>query len=190
VLEVIQRISQSCGATLLVLHHWNKTGKGGGHDRSSGVGPGAWGRFLISVSVVSSHTDTETTETTVVQKWMFKGDEIPDTEAGFVRKVRAEDPLKLSSEMHYSVTSSDVATETARDGDRLAPAEQKVLDVLRDAAPDTRTNQRIGDDVANKYGHGLTRSTISKCLTRLSDLGLVDDFGVMDISGKRSWGVP
>ncbi|MET7718563.1 AAA family ATPase, partial [Streptomyces sp. NPDC005407] len=31
VLEVIQRISQSCGATLLVLHHWNKTGKGGGH---------------------------------------------------------------------------------------------------------------------------------------------------------------
>lgn len=99
-----QRIVQAHKATLLINHHWNKTGEGSGHNRSSGVGPGAWGRFLISVGVLGDrHTDPETKMTTVKTKWSIRGDEIADSDTVFVRRVWVDDPDDLDSAMHYSV---------------------------------------------------------------------------------------
>ncbi|UQT61490.1 helicase RepA family protein [Streptomyces durmitorensis] len=100
----IQRVVQDADATLLISHHWNKGGSGSGHDRSSGVGPQEWGRFLIAVAVVSKRTDDQTKESTAVLKWQFAGDEIPDSEVTLIRRVRADDSKDLNSPMHYSVT--------------------------------------------------------------------------------------
>lgn len=100
----IQRVVQDQGATLLVSHHWNKGGSGSGHDRSSGVGPQEWGRFLIAVAVLNKRTDDQTKESTVVLKWQFAGDEIADSEVTLIRRVRADNPKDLNSPMHYGVT--------------------------------------------------------------------------------------
>ncbi|MEB8341796.1 AAA family ATPase [Streptomyces endophyticus] len=104
----IQRIVQDAGATFLVSHHWNKSGSGNGHDRSSGVGPQEWGRFLIAVAVVDRYTDQQTKESTATLKWQFAGDEIPDQEVTLIRRVRADDPKDLNSPMHYSVVRDGV----------------------------------------------------------------------------------
>lgn len=99
----VQRVVQPRNATLIINHHWNKTGEGSGHNRSSGVGPGAWGRFLVSVGVKSNRTDPKTQMTTVRTLWSIKGDEIADTTAAFTRRVWVDDPDDLNSAMHYSI---------------------------------------------------------------------------------------
>jgi RecA-family ATPase len=73
-LERVQHVVQGAGASLMICHHWNKTGEGFGHHRSSGVGPGAWGRVLVSVGVLSARTDQQTKRTTVRLRWSFRGD--------------------------------------------------------------------------------------------------------------------
>lgn len=110
----VQRVVQPRGATLIINHHWNKTGEGSGHNRSSGVGPGAWGRFLISVGVKSNKTDPVTQATTVRTVWSVRGDEIADTAVDFVRRVWVDDPDDLNSAMHYSVELDADAAETAQ----------------------------------------------------------------------------
>jgi hypothetical protein len=176
----IQHIVQSVGASLLISHHWNKTGEGNGHSRSSGVGPGAWGRFLISVAVLNSRTDKETQETTVRLKWMFKGDEIPETETTIVRRVRAEDPEDLNSPMHYSVeqVDGDVTEDdqTPPELVGLRPAAVRVLDVLG-AASHPISVKGIGDRLAeSKDGKGpLKARTIQDALRQLAERKLADD---------------
>lgn len=179
-LQNIQHIVQSAGASLLISHHWNKTGEGNGHNRSSGVGPGAWGRFLISVGVLNSRTDSETQETTVRLKWMFKGDEIPETETTIVRRVRADDPEDLSSAMHYSVTQ--VEDEPAEDDQTpaelvgLRPAAKRVLAVLRATAHPVSV-KGIGDRLAqHPDGKGpLKERTIQDALAKLATKNLAAD---------------
>lgn len=176
----IQHIVQSVGASLLISHHWNKTGEGNGHNRSSGVGPGAWGRFLISVAVLNSRTDKETQETTVRLKWMFKGDEIPETETTIVRRVYAEDPEDLNSPMHYSIEQVD--DDTAEDDQTppelvgLRPAAVRVLDVLRSTSHPISV-KGIGDRLAKSQdGKGpLKARTIQDALRQLAERKLAND---------------
>ena len=176
----IQHIVQSYGASLLISHHWNKTGEGTGHHRSSGVGPGAWGRFLISVGVLNSRTDPETQETTVRLKWMFKGDEIPETEATIVRRVRAENPEDLSSPMHYSIQQvEDEPTEddqTPPELIGLRPSQKRVLDVLQTAGHPLSV-KGIGDRLAeHPDGRGpLKPRTIQLALQELAARNLAAD---------------
>ena len=176
----IQHIVQSAGASLLLSHHWNKTGEGTGHHRSSGVGPGAWGRFLISVGVENSRTDDETQETTVRLKWMFKGDEIPETEVTLVRRVRAENPSDLNSRMHYSIERvDDLASEDDEEPAEtlgLRPAAKRVLEVLR-AATTALTVRQIGDRLADdKQGRPpLKERTIQAGLADLAKRGLAEE---------------
>ncbi|SFD61763.1 AAA family ATPase [Streptomyces aidingensis] len=171
----IQHIVQEAGASLLISHHWNKTGEGRGHSRSSGVGPGAWGRFLISVAVLSSSTAPETQETTVRLKWAFKGDEIPETETTLIRRVRAADPADLSSPMHYSIEHAPGLEDEDDSGQEqgLAPAARKLLEAVR-ASSEPATNSELVDRVQAKHGHGLTRTTVSRELNNLRRLGLVE----------------
>lgn len=103
----IQHVVQDAKSSLLVTHHWKKTGDGNGHDRTSGVGPGAWGRFLISMGVDSRQVDRETGESTVVLNWLFEGDEISQPETKFIRRVREEERGNLASPMHYDVEKVD-----------------------------------------------------------------------------------
>ncbi|GAA2448492.1 AAA family ATPase [Streptomyces macrosporus] len=165
----IQHIVQDGGASLIISHHWNKTGSGSGHDRSSGVGPGAWGRFLISMGVKNRSTDPVTGESTVTLSWALRGDEIPDRKLVFIRKVGEEVPGDLTSAMRYAVLCSEVPEDDEEDGVRLTPAERKVLEALGDRPS---TIPAITDRIASRYGHGLKRNTVSAALNKLKDLGL------------------
>lgn len=183
----IQHIAQEAGASLLISHHWNKTGTGKGHHRSSGVGPGAWGRFLISVGVLNSRTDPDTQETTVRLQWEFKGDEIPETEAVFVRRVRADNPTDLSSPLHYSIEqSNEEAPADTKSGDRIPPSERKLLEALQ-TTDHAQTIKELVDRIANKHGHGLRRETCSKGLNHLFDLGLADRIDPPHSGAPTQW---
>jgi len=171
-LAKIQSMAQSAGATLLVSHHWNKTGRGDGHGRSSGVGPGAWGRFLISIGVVGEATDPETTQTTVTTKWSFKGDEIPTTVAAFTRRVRAEDPTDLRSPLRYTVEPGSTATDED-DGPQLTATQNRVLQQLRTARKPLSV-KLIGDGLAqDAMGRPLRVRTIQTACADLLRLNLV-----------------
>lgn len=176
----IQHIVQAAGASLMISHHWNKTGEGNGHNRSSGVGPGAWGRFLISVAVLNSRTDKDTQETTVRLKWMFKGDEIPETEVTVVRRIYAEDPDDLNSPMHYSVEQVEDEPheddETPNELVGLRPAAVRVLVVLR-ATSHPVSVRGIGDRLAeSKDGKGpLKPRTIQDALRQLAERKLAEE---------------
>ncbi|MEU1679284.1 AAA family ATPase [Micromonospora zamorensis] len=168
----VQRITQGAGAALMIAHHWNKTGTGAGHHRSSGVGPGAWGRVLISVHVKSRATDPVTKATTVTLKWEFRGDEIPDTEAVFVRQVWADDPDDLNSSLHYVITPGTSEDAAAADpAAALPPAAHRVLLVLR-AAPDPLAVSGIGDVLA-KEGRPLKARTIQAAISKLAHASMI-----------------
>jgi len=102
-LETVQHVTQSVGAALVVVHHFNQTGSGTGSGRLSGAGPAEWGRVLVSASAVAKHTDNKTQATTATIRLEFTGDEIPETTHHFCRKVWAEDPDKLDSRLHYLI---------------------------------------------------------------------------------------
>jgi hypothetical protein len=148
-LEAIQVICQRHGCALLISHHWNKTGEGKGAKRMSGAGPDAWGRVLISASVIYRDTDPETLASSVVLDIDFQGDEIPETTTRIRRRVWADDPDDLSSPLHYEITVLD--TDDGPDDPELAglrPAAKRVLAVI-DSSPDLWTVQTIGDELAH-----------------------------------------
>lgn len=188
----VQQVAQQYGAGLLISHHWNKTGEGKGHHRSSGVGPGAWGRVLISVAVLTSHTDPVTKETAVRLRWMFKGDEIAEDEHTFVRKVSADDPTDLNSRLHYTIVRVDDEPESDETPPELAdlrPAARRVLAVLRSSASPLTVVQ-IGDRLAQE-GDGtgtprpLKKRTIQDALKALAERDLAHEAG--EFAGAVEW---
>lgn len=144
VLEGIQHVCQRYGAALAVITHWNKSGQGSDSDRITGVGPGEWGRVLVSTSV--EHRQTEPDRSTVATlKITFEGDEIPETELRLRRWIRADDPDDLDSPLQYRTEPLEGEARTTVEG--LRPAEQRILDVLT-AADDWLDVHQIGDDLA------------------------------------------
>jgi hypothetical protein len=182
-LGAVQRLTQAAGSSLMLAHHWNKTGTGTGHNRSSGVGPGAWGRVLASVAVAETVTDPATKETTVEQTWSFRGDEIPDTEATFLRRVRADDPTDLSSPMHYSLVQVEAADPVAGPGGRLKPSAVAVHRVLMRRSP--LSVRQIGDQLAEDQAvtgrKPLRARTIQAALSELMNASMIEHLG--DIAG-------
>ncbi|MDO0937403.1 AAA family ATPase [Streptomyces sp. DG2A-72] len=182
----VQRIAQEFDASLLITHHWNKTGQGDGHDRSSGVGPAEWGRFLISVGVQGGErTDPNTKESTVRLKWQFKGDEIAVPAMTLIRRVRADDPDDLSSPMQYSI---EQAANEPEDGTaELTPSERKLLEAMIAAGGRPETVAQLVDRIAEKHGHGLRRETCSRGLNRLAELNLADQIPPEGVGKAAQW---
>ncbi len=133
VLESIQLLCQQHGAALMVVTHWNKTGTGNGSDRITGVGPGEWGRVLVSTSV--EHRQTQDDRSTVATlKVLFEGDEIPETELRLRRWISADDQDDLASPMHYRVEALEKAPGNAPGEDAgigLQPSQQRIMTVLK-----------------------------------------------------------
>ncbi|NJP28075.1 AAA family ATPase [Microbispora sp. SCL1-1] len=184
----IQHVAQATGTSLLISHHWNKTGEGRGHNRSSGVGPGAWGRVLISVAVLNSRTDPATKETVVRLQWSFKGDEIPEDDYTFVRRVWADKPEDLNSALNYEIKRADdtVTGDTTEEAVPLRPAARRVLTVLQNSASPLTVSQ-IGDLLA-KEGNGnppLKKRTIQDALKALEAAELAHEAGAR--AGAPVW---
>jgi len=183
-LERIQMVCQRHGSALLLVHHWNKTGEGKGAKRMSGAGPDAWGRVLISMAVISRHTDRETKASTVVLDLDFQGDEIAESTTRIRRRLWADDPSDLTSPLHYEVelieepgTPSDPALAGLR------PSAIKVMAAL-DTVADWCSVRDIGDTLA-EAGTPLKARTIQDALAALVDAGLTTSMGVLGSSGGK-----
>lgn len=169
-LQDVQIVCQDAEAGLIITHHWNKTGSsragsGNVHARSSGVGPGAWGRVLVAIAVddKASTTDPHTGATAVRQTWSFRGDEIFDQQITLVRHVHTDDPKDLTSPLHYRVEVIDVAAEAAEN----EPAQrQQILDLL-DARPYELTKNEVVKEVG---GNAETVRDLLDSLNHAGDL--------------------
>lgn len=171
-LETIQAISQRAGAALVVVHHWNQTGKGKGSERFSGAGSAEWGRVLVSGSVKARHVDQETKASAVTLDFEFLGDEIPESVTRIRRKVWADDPDDLNSPMHYELEHLELTPGADREDDGLGdakPAVKRVYGVLvKTDRPLTVTD--IGDVLAtDDTGIPLKPRTIQDALSTLRD---------------------
>jgi DNA-binding transcriptional ArsR family regulator len=106
---LLQRIQLACqrhGTALMVSHHWNKTGNGDAHSRTSGVGLTAWGRVLMSIEVIHEHMDPNSKRSSVRMQWHIKGDEIPSQVMVITRDVWEDTPGDLTSRMNYELSES------------------------------------------------------------------------------------
>lgn len=173
-LESIQHAAASAGAALLVAHHWNKTGQGGGRDRMSGAGPAAWGRVLVSISVEQQRREPDGASVATLLMG-FVGDEIAETDVRVRRRVWADDPNDLDSALHYTVETVDADVPTGPTG--LPPAARRVLGALKAGADMTVAD--VGDAVA-RDGFPLQKRTIQDALKRLREAGLAEPAGAED----------
>ncbi len=185
-LEAPQHLCQAAGAALWVATHNNRR-ESKGADQISGAGPGEWGRVLLLGNVKSRHlTDSATKETTVVVKVHVIGGGIPDQALLITRRIWSDRPDDLDAPLHYAVTVEEETDEDAPAG--LSPAATKILAVLG-AADLPLSNKDIGDAVKSKFGHGLTRPTISKTCAALVADGLVDEMETTGPGGAKFWTV-
>ncbi len=185
-LESIQVACQRYGAALIIVHHWNQTGKGKGAKRMSGAGPEAWGRVLISAAVVSRDTDPHTQASTVVLDLEFQGDEIAESTVRIKRRVWVDDPDDLSSPMHYEVMESQgfkKPTDPAMSN--LRPSAVRVLSIL-DASGSWETVTTIEAALVAGGDKSLAVRTIQDALARLVGADLAVSAGTFG-TGGGSW---
>lgn len=183
-LSNVQEVAQRANAALLVTTHYNKTGEGRGPKRFTGVGPGAWGRVLVSADVVNRRVVSPNTgETVAALSVSFTGDEIGDRAVNVRRRVWVDDPSDLRSPMHYEVETTDVEDEPGR-GD-LPPSVRRVHEVLVRAGRPL-TVRTIGDELAKQDDFKLRRRTIQEALVALERLGMAER-GEPDPFGGHEW---
>jgi hypothetical protein len=189
-LEGVQLVVQRTGASLFVVTHFNKTGTGTGADRITGTGPAEWGRVLVTAAVKSRHTDPVTAETRVLTAFEVRGGEVPDLSFRVTRRIRSDDPDSLDAALHVTVTVED-GEDPAGSGSgpavSLSPAETKILEALDSADGATMTNRQIVDSIAATHGHGLRRETVSKALSKLAGMGVVDGLAGAGAFTETQW---
>lgn len=182
-LENVQHVAMRHGAALAIIHHWNKTGEGKGAKRMTGAGGAEWGRVLVSVGVVTKHTDKVTRETSVVLEWDFEGDEIADSTLRIRRRVWSDDPDDLAAPMHYELDVIEPDADEEQEYPNLSGSSRRVVKVLA-GTEDWLTVTEIGDVVAEQ-GHPLKKRTIQMALKEAHEAGLVTPSG--DAGSAYKW---
>lgn len=175
-----QLICQATGASLWVVHHFNRQ-SGRGAERMAGAGPHEWARVLVPANVKSNRTDVATLASYVTTELEFKGGGIPDRKLRVERTVRAENPEDLDSQLHISTSASWVTSEApdqetsptnASEGD-LKPSQVRLVRALEELGPATIPQMQAWmaqhDETAP-----LKRETCSRELNGLAARGLVD----------------
>jgi hypothetical protein len=152
----------------------------------SGAGAAEWGRFLISMGVVTKRTDDDG-RSTVTMRVEVEGDELAEHAFRFRRTVWTDDPDDLTSAMHYHVERLDDDDDTIAD-DRFAPSTRRVLAVLEHATDWLKVSE-IGDQLADK-ATPLKKRTIQTALNELRDAGLADAHGTDQKGVPWSWRTP
>jgi AAA domain len=184
-LETIQHLCQRANASLMVIHHYNRSRDIKGSARFAGAGPAEWGRVLIGVSTISRYTDPDSQETHVTTELDIIGGEVADQTFRVHRKIRAEDPDDLGSPLHYTVTVtvSDQEAATVPTMPDAKPAVQRVYAILAADQTNALTVREIGDKLAAE-GKPLKPRTIQDALQSLGNL--VDGLTI-DARGTTQW---
>lgn len=172
VLERAQRIAEAVGSALMLVHHYNQTGKGSGPGRMSGAGPEEWGRVLWSVDVdrgTSTYPEGSVAHLTV----NVRGGEVADAAFAVTREVWSDDPDDLDALMHYELTPGEVRTGTGR---KLS-AQDRALRVLADD-PDAWLTPSEVQDLDAEWSHlqpdygPIKTDTVSRALSGAAKAGL------------------
>lgn len=173
-LEPLQHICQDAGATLVIVHHWNQTGRGVGRERFSGAGAAEWGRVTASAAVEHRGTGTDGASD-VVLGWSFVGDEIADSALRLRRQVRAKDPGDLTSPLIYEleVLPEEQTPDETSGMASEKPSVRRTWKALRESA-EPATVRYLGDLLA-QGGTPLKPRSIQDALCRLRDLGHAQD---------------
>jgi hypothetical protein len=130
-LEEIQLLVQEAESALMVVHHWNETGKGTGPERFSGAGSAEWGRVRISVSVQSRNDgEGDGGESVVTLSLAISGDETNDRDVWFRRRVWTDDPDDLASAMHYEIEAIDAPPQGGQEAEDLEDLMEQVSAVF------------------------------------------------------------
>ena len=174
-LERPQHICETHGTALMVIAHYNRNkSQTGAASRITGAGPAEWGRVLIGADVKSRTTDPETKQTTVITALDVIGGEVPDLEWRIKRQIVADDPDDLSSPLQYSVEVIEADGYDVEDD--LPPARRKLIEAVHAVGADGASSRELVDWVADEYGHGLRRPTVSTELNAAQKDGLVDSY--------------
>jgi hypothetical protein len=186
VLEKVQHVATVAGSALIVIHHWNQTGKGSGFSRMSGAGPEEWGRVLWSVDVnrgESPRPDGSLVHLTV----SVRGGEVADAAFALTREVWVDDPDDLNSAMHYRLTRGEVV---AGGGGRKLNATDRALAVLNRTPGEWLTVAEVQDADAEwsheqpEYGP-LKADTVARGLSEAHEAGRCERQGQGGAGGYR-----
>jgi hypothetical protein len=188
-LEDIQHACQNTGAALMIIHHWNKTGRGKGAGRMSGVGPGAWGRVLGSGNVEEGITEPNGASR-VTMTWGFIGDEIPDVRLRVQRRVWTDDPNDLGSPMHYETTillNQESSSKPPGVLETLSPAQRRVALIVARAEAAVRVDdvQRVAAAEGGKKP--LRKRTVQDALAKLVSRDLVNEEVIQGGRGGKEY---
>jgi DNA-binding transcriptional ArsR family regulator len=185
-LRDVQWLCQQRGSALVIVPHWNQGGKGTGPERFTGVGPSAWGRVLASGSVEKKVVTPER-GTEVLLKWQFEG-EIPPHVFRMRRRVWADDPVDLESELHYEVEVTDEGSPDPTE--EISGAKRRAFEALRNLGATGWEGRKSASEIQSRIaedgkGKPLTQSTVQHALAELEVSGLVE--GTTKESGTRRW---
>jgi len=170
-LEGAQHACQTSGAALMIVHHYNRSGKTG-TDAMSGAGPTEWGRVLIGLDTKVTSTDTVTERTDKHVEMSVKGDEVAERAYRYRLQVWTDDPDDLGSAMHYSVEA--IATDAATILDGMNKTQRRTLAAVNSRA-DWMSKREIGDVLANDgQGSPLKERTILDALKYLVEVGRIE----------------
>lgn len=174
--QLLQRIQLACqrhGAALMVSHHWNKTGNGDAHSRTSGVGLTAWGRVLMSIEVTGESLDADTKRSSVSQQWHIKGDEIPSQVLAITRDVWEDVPGDLTCRMNYELSNqSDQAPISTPTNTKVrVTAIERIMDTLNENRAGLGLRKLI--DTAKERGTPVGRVSLEKHLPLLEQAGYI-----------------
>ncbi len=184
-LEGLQHVCQKAGAALLVVTHFKKTGGSRGAKQITGVGPGAWGRVLVTADVEQRAKDSDGATAVDLAIEMIGG-EIPDTSLRIRRRIWSDDPDDLAAPLNYAVevlADEESGSDSSTHG--LTPAARRVLALL---TTELKTRVQIGDEVAG-MGWPLKGRTIQDACATLVERGLADKIRIGD-RGTLAWRLP
>lgn len=172
-LERAQIVSETYAAALVVVTHFNR-GNRSGTNRITGAGPAEWARVVIGADVKSRHLDPDTKATTVLTALDVIGGEVPESAFRLKRVICADDPDDLNSPLRYSVEVIEDDDQGQGADDDMPPARRKLLEAVDAIGQQGATGRELVDWIADKYGHGLYRQTVSTELNTAQADGLVD----------------
>lgn len=189
-LEKVQQLATDAGAALIVVHHWNQTGRGSGFARMSGAGPEEWGRVLWSASVEergqSVHPDGSLVRLTI----HVRGGEVADAAFTMTREVWVDDPDDLNSAMHYVATRGELVAGDAT-GKKLN-AQERCMAVLQDHDGEWMDKVAVQDADADwsktvpDY-QPMQMDTVGKALAKLADAGKAQRSGQGTVGYRYRW---
>lgn len=175
VLAGLHPITQAAGTSLLIVHHWNKTGQGGGVNRMSGVGLQEWSRFMLSMGVRKRDAVPNVPGSSRVELDVeTQGGDMADDGFTLTRCVWSDDPDDLGAPLHYSVETA----EPVAPGSRAPSAIERVTAVLQ-SDPDRwwyphEVQTQDADNRPPGADYGMKTNTVQGKLTELARDGIAE----------------